>query len=719
MGTRREVVLVGGGHAHVQVLRRWAMAPPPDVRVTVVVDRAVAAYSGMVPALVAGEVARHEVEIDVRPLARRAGARFVEAAATRIDADAQRIAVQGRPSIPYDLASLDIGSTVAGLDVPGVAEHAVPTRPIGRFMDRLLAKLEGLGAGTPARVVVVGAGAGGVELAATLQARLSAERPVDVTLVGAGPDLLPGAPWTVRRAVRNALARRGIDHVAGTRVVSVAADHVALDDDRRLPADVVVWVTGAQGHAVARASDLPVDARGFLRVRSTLQVEGHYTLLAAGDCAFLVDDPWVPRAGVYAVREGPYVADNLEALLSGHAPRAYRPQRDFLSMLNLGDGTAIASKWGVPVRGRWVHRWKDRIDRQFMDRFQVLGPDGSPDTPFGDDLPPMPMDDVRCGGCAAKVGPAALDDLLATAGVARGGDAARVDVGGAAVVVSSDGFPPFTDDPFLVGRVAAAHALRDLHAAGARPTHAQILLTVPLDDPDAGPAALAGVRAGLADEGVVLTGGHTAEGEGLFVGLTAFGEPARPGFGGAGARPGDAWILTGPLGGGVLWRADMVGAATGPAVAAWVDAATRPMGPVLDALDGLEVHAATDVTGFGLLGHLAACLDGTDMAATIAAASVPAFGGVRAALARGWRSTAHPANAAGVAERLAVRAGADEADVALALDPQTAGPLLLAVPAPDAGRAVQRLRAAGCAQAAIVGHAHALAGGARVTLVPR
>ena len=133
----RHIVLIGGGHAHVQVLRRWIMRPPQDAVATLVVDRAVAVYSGMVPAWVAGEVPRHALEIDVRPLARRAGVSIVIGVVEAIDATAQRVQIAGRGSVPYDIASLDVGSTVAWLDVPGVREHAIPTRPIGGFLDHL------------------------------------------------------------------------------------------------------------------------------------------------------------------------------------------------------------------------------------------------------------------------------------------------------------------------------------------------------------------------------------------------------------------------------------------------------------------------------------------------------------------------------------------------------------------------------------------------------
>src|SRR6266705_2033958 len=204
---RHDLVLVGGGHTHVQVLRSWAMDPPPGVRVTVVVDRPVAVYSGMVPGFVAGQYRQGELEIDVRPLCMRAGARFIVAAATGLDPSQRRVILEGRPPLAYDTISFDVGSTIAGLDRPGVAEHAIPTRPIGAFVRSADAVVERARGRPGVKLVVVGAGAGGVELAFAFRARFEREgiRGASVALLEAGPTVLPGYP---------AAAVRGIEHNA-------------------------------------------------------------------------------------------------------------------------------------------------------------------------------------------------------------------------------------------------------------------------------------------------------------------------------------------------------------------------------------------------------------------------------------------------------------------------------------------------------------------------
>ncbi len=342
---------------------------------TLVVDDPISIYSGMVPGFVAGQYERHELEIDVRTLASRAGARLIEARALRIDPRRRQLELEGHPTLTYDLASLEVGSSVAGLELPGVREHALSTRPMVRFVRRILELIDRARVrlpGRPFRAVVVGAGAGGIELGLCLERRLAREGagPVEMSLLEAGTRILAGAPSGLVRRVQQVAAARGIGLRCGARVQAVKAGQLRLEGDQTLPFEALLWVTGAAGVALVRDSDLPQDERGFVRVRSSFEVVGHDGLLAVGDCATLEAFPDLPKAGVYAVRSGRVLDHNLRARLRGERLRAYRPQRDFLTLLNLGDGTALGAKWGISFRGRWAMRWKDHLDRRFVQAFQ-------------------------------------------------------------------------------------------------------------------------------------------------------------------------------------------------------------------------------------------------------------------------------------------------------------------------------------------------------------
>lgn len=706
MSDSRELVLVGGGHAHIQVLKALAMRPEPDVRLTLVVDRHLAVYSGMVPGCVAGQYRVDEVQIDLRPLARRAGARVILAEALGVDAPARRLQLSGRPRLAYDLLSFDIGSSVRGLQLPGVLEHAVPTRPIGRFLRRLDEALERVPEG--ARAVVVGAGAAGAELAFALRARGIAQ----VQLIEAGPDPLPGMAPAVQARLRVVAAERGVELITAARVARVEAQAVLLDDGRSLPTDLVLWAVGAQAPPLFASSGV-AHQEGYARVRETLQLLEHDELFAVGDCAHFDPQP-LAKAGVYAVRQGPVLERNLRAVLRGERLRAYRPQKGFLALLNLGDGSALGTKWGRVAVGPRVFRLKDRIDRRFMARFQVLDPSGTPTR----DFPPMPgMDEMVCGGCAAKLSAGELARALArlpaqsdpdvVVGIAEREDVSVTRFAGGQLAASVDGFSAFVDDPFTVGRVGAVNAASDLIAKGVAPRFAQAWVSVPDDAGDRVELLeqlLAGARRGLADDGVTLVGGHTTLGE-LSIGFAIWGEvdPERPLLRMAALRPGDALVLTKPLGTGVLFHADMAARAAGP----WIDAAlasmTRSNGPALAALRAAEVLAATDVTGFGLARHLGEMLEASGCSARVRASALPALPGSCALIASGERSTFHAQNAE-LARSLRVAPElAEDPRAQLLFDPQTSGGLLLGVAPDRLAGLLEALRAGAAPEAVAIG----------------
>jgi selenide,water dikinase len=718
---RHDVVLIGGGHANVQVLRAWAMRPEPGVRLTVVLDRPVAVYSGMVPGFVAGQYRKHELDIDVRPLALRAGARCINAPAVGLDPVARVIHLAGRPPLRYDTAIFDVGSTVGGLDVPGARAHAVPTRPIGRFVERVDDVVAAAKARGGARVVVVGAGAGGVEVAFGFRARLAREgvRDVTVTLLEAGPRVLPGYPAATARRVEDNARRRGIAVRLGATVEAVSASEVRLAGGESLAADAVLWVTGAASLDLFKGAGVATDAKGFVRVRRTLQLHDHDDVFAVGDCASLDGAPDLPKAGVYAVRQGPVLVANLRARLMGHPLESYYPQRDFLSLLNLGDGSAIGSKWGVAFEGPWAFRLKDWIDRRFMRRFQVLAEDGGVATEFAR-MPVMGNPDMVCGGCAAKVGESTLTRALERLGASSDpsvvlglgvpDDAAAMATERGEVIVSSvDGFRAFTDDPYLVGRVAAVNAVSDLWAKGATPRWALASVEVPEADPARAEEQLyqvmAGARATLDPEGITLVGGHTTTGAELHVGFAVLGTAPSPDalLRKGGVSPGERLILTKPLGTGVLFYADMRGRARGDWMKAAEVSMIRTNAEAGRVAREQRASACTDVSGFGLAGHLGEMLRASKCAAVVDLNALPLLPGADELLARGHRSTFHPENAKARRALRVTEAAQRHPALDALFDPQTSGGLLFAVPAERVDAALAALRAAGDAGAAVIG----------------
>lgn len=357
------LVLLGGGHSHIEVLRRVAAAPLPAELVLIEPYPALA-YSGMVPGVIAGTYDMADSLVDLLPLCARAGATLKRARATRIDASAKQVHCDDGSTVGYDVLSIDVGSTV-DTSTPGAGGIAMPVRPLWRFAHAMRRVADA------AAVAVVGAGSAGVELALALRAAgaRTASTAV-VTLIGDSDALAPGLAAPARSRLAEACLRHGVNVRLRSRVCRVTPQGVVLDDGGAIAAGAVVWATGPVPHGWLRDTGLPVEDRGFLAVDVHLRVGGREDIYAAGDAATVAGHPR-PKAGVYAVRAAPVLAANLRAAVLGERPRAYRPQRRALALVGTADGRAVASYGPLAAEGAWVWRWKDAIDRRFVRRYRT------------------------------------------------------------------------------------------------------------------------------------------------------------------------------------------------------------------------------------------------------------------------------------------------------------------------------------------------------------
>jgi selenide,water dikinase len=704
----RDLVLIGGGHTHALVLRMWAMNPLPGTRMTVINPDPAAPYTGMLPGLIAGHYRRNELMIDLVRLARFAGARLILDRATGIDRDQRLIHLAGRPPLPFDIAAIDIGITSDLPSLPGATDHAVAAKPLGRYS----VAWEAFVALPPERpnVTILGAGLGGVELALASAHRLGPG--ARVTLIDRSADFLPSLTTSACNTLRRHLTQASITLRLATEVAAITPTSVTLTTGETLPSDFTLTATGARPHPWLADTGLH-HQNGFLVTDATLRTSDPL-IFASGDCAQLPDPR--PKSGVFAVRAAPVLLHNLRAALTGKPLKPFRPQSDYLKLISLGSQSALAEKWGLTATGPRFWRLKDRIDRRFMDRFgpypQMAEPKAPSDATEGlaAHLNQRPL----CGGCGAKLGPDVLSQALATLPApARhevrsgpGDDAAILATQDGAQVITTDHLRAFSHDPRLMARIAALHAMGDVWAMGADPQVALAQITLPPLGPDLQTRMLAEIMDEAAqtfrDAGADVVGGHSTEGAELTIGFTVTGTATRP-IGKGGAQPGDALILTKPLGSGTILAAEMAmaqvpGLLMGEVWAACITQMTRDQGTAA-ALLAPHAHAMTDVTGFGLAGHLLEMLDASVASATITLADIPLMSGAVELAAGGHGSSLQPANLAAVSWRMTTphdpRAG-------LLTDPQTAGGLLAAVPPDQAQSLLAQLKAAGH-DAAIIG----------------
>ncbi|TGG90241.1 selenide, water dikinase SelD [Natronospirillum operosum] len=688
--SERELVLVGGGHTHALLIRRLGMRPLPGVRVTLISESAMTPYSGMLPGLIAGHYTFDETHIDLNRLCQRCGVRFVEGRLTGFDPQARRLQIRGRPELRYDLVSFDTGST-PNLSIPGAREHAVGVKPVSHFHDawsRLLAQLEQ----TPTQPLhwgVVGAGAGGVELVLAMVHRLRGRSGLNLHLIFSSERVLPGYPTGVVRAAERALQTAGVTLHAGAQVTAVTADGVTLETGHTIALHRTVLCTPASAPDWPARAGLDTANDGFIAVNQYLQSTSHATVFAAGDVAEMVDDPR-PKAGVYAVRQAPTLQHNIERWFRQQPLEPIRLQRRFLSLLSLGDRRATGSRNGLSFTGYWVWRWKDRIDRRFMDALNNFRPGMAQNSDASETPAPM-----HCAGCGSKLGPELLQDTLADLpqvqkeavlpALGKAEDASLwTPTPGRQIAQSVDGFRAFSDDLYRLGQVAVHHALSDLYAMNATPVSAQVWINLAFGHARVQAGDFRQVMRGIAEALVandcVLAGGHSTEGLETHLSVTASGEVAPDRiWRKSGARSGDWLVLSKPLGTGVILAADMTGdAPAGSMTAAW-DSMLNSNREAWLALQQLQPNAVTDVTGFGLLGHLLEMLEGSELSAELQAEAIPALPGALDLLAAGRQSSLVP-HLLPQLNHCHSEAGVNPALTQLLLDPQTSGGLLAAVP---------------------------------------
>lgn len=743
----QDLVLLGGGHTHAIVLRKLAMASLPGVRLTLITNLVDTPYSGMLPCHISGLYSFDESHIDLRPLTRFANCRLVMDRAVGLDLDRRQVLCDRHPPMAYDWLSIDTGSTPATVAVPGAKDWAIPAKPVPdllRAWDQFLQRVEQSPPG-PISLAVVGGGVGGVELTLNMQMRLwqlldrlgRPRQDVTLHLFHRGADIANGRNRSTRRRLHRRFGERDVrlhlrESVCGVEPLAGDRRRLRCESGLTVDCDRVFWVTNAAAPSWVKQSGLTTDDQGFLLVNDTLQSCSHPQVFAAGDVATMANHPR-PKAGVFAVRQGPPLAHNLRAAVQGQPLKPFRPQRQYLNIIDTGDGSAIASRGPFTVESPLMRAWKDRIDRRFMALFSDFPPLASPESSSGwgrpvGEHPPL----MHCAGCGSKVGSDALSRALArvqalpqfeatgiahpeaaiVVGLEAPDDAAIAQLPpGTLAVQTVDFFRALVDDPHVLAQICVKHCLGDLYAMGATPQTALAIATVPYGTPRKQEETLfqlmAGAQGALTQARTTLVGGHTTTGSELALGFACNGWVSPDAILRKGAlQPGQRLILTQPLGTGTLFAADGLKQAKGRWIEAAIAHMVAPNGPAAACLQRHGATACTDVTGFGLLGHLGEMVTAASISAPVAAVldlrTLPLLSGARATLAQGIVSSLQSQNLQ-AASLLANPGDYDRhPDYGILFDPQTAGGLLAAVPDGQAQPCLQDLQNHGY-KAALIG----------------
>ena len=698
---KKDLRLVGGGHSHIAVIKKLGMNPIPGVRVTLISNDTLTPYSGMLPGLIAGHYTFEDCHIDLRKLCQWAGVQFIRSTVQHIDPIAKKICCHQYPSLRYDLLSINIGSQPALNSIKGATIHGYSIKPVKQFLQNWHQWLESAQASNRSkRIVVIGGGAAGIEILLAMHYRLCNTTSIhaDFTLVCADQNILGSHNERVQKFFRHHLQTLGITVISGKHVIDINQRQLTLDDNTTLDYDFSTWAIHAGAQPWLAESGLKCDNKGFILVDQYLRSISHSDIFAVGDSAAFMLTP-LPKAGVYAVRQGPVLAKNIVARLENRPLLPFKPQQCFLSLLTTGGRHAVASRGPLFASGKWIWLWKNHIDRAFMARFN---PKPMANKYSSDD----DTESMRCGGCGAKVGSSVLQNVLSQLDIQPnanvvsrlGDDAAIINLSSNTQWLQSvDFFRSFIDDPYLLGRIAAIHSLGDIYAMGGTPHSALVTAVIPYSSEPIMQEILLhlmqGVLKTLNDENTSLIGGHSGEGSEMAIGLTVNGTLASgKALTKSGLMPGDSLILTKPIGSGILLAANMAARCQG----SWLDQALTYMlqsnRTAATILRSFAARSCTDVTGFGLLGHLQEMLAASQSSASVSMDAIPVMEGAQYCSLQGIQSTLFTANKQ--ASQCQYYTG-QHPNYALLFDPQTAGGLLAGIPAEHADECLHALTDAG------------------------
>lgn len=377
--THQSILLIGGGHAHIQFLKAWHRSPVPNIDLYLISDSEIAIYSGMVPGYIAGQYDFQTLSFNLESICDKVGVIFIKDKAVALDPKDQILTLQSGEKITYDILSINMGSTVAPLShIP--PDIIIPTRPILGLiqdLDKIFQKEKVEIEKECANISVVGGGAAGYEIAVCLAERIKKELPGEIQkttihLIAGKRGLLSGMSRGVIKKAEKVLFKKGI-LVLNERVTGLDNHILRLQSGLSLPVSKIIWATGAAPHPEWKNFNLSLSEKGFIPVMKTLQNPEFPNIFIVGDSAEWLRKS-IPKAGVYAVKMGGILIKNIRKMIKKGVSTSlatYVPQSGFLRLLNNGDGTAIGNFHGLNFKGKYMYSWKDKIDRRFMETFQI------------------------------------------------------------------------------------------------------------------------------------------------------------------------------------------------------------------------------------------------------------------------------------------------------------------------------------------------------------
>ena len=624
-----DLVLIGGGHSHISVLKYFGMNPIPGLRISLINKNISSPYSGMLPGYISGTYLQNEVEINLPNLCQFSNSRLIVDEIIQLNTVDMSIVLKNRPPIYFDTVSINTGGEPDLKLISGAIKNAIPIKPISNLinqLDKIKLKISNL---DNINISIIGAGAGGIEIALSIKnliANYHKKKKCNISLVSRSKNIIKNHNKTTQMSVLNILEKENINLIIGDPVINIQKDFIKTKSGLKIKSDISILVSSVNPPKWLTSSGLNLFKDGFIAVNRFLQSTNINNAFASGDVASIIEQQ-LPKSGVYAVRQGPVLANNLHNHILRKPLRSFKGQKHYLSLIGNGKDYAIASWWVFSLKGKWVWKLKSYIDKSFIKKFNTLPiMEVVNNTPHPKLLSKANTGDpslskIRCLGCGAKTEWFSLKQAISKTSAQQikngilspldeldiGSDIGIIKVpNGYELVQSVDLISALISDPYNLSRIACLHAISDIIAAGASPHSAEAIFILPHGLQKSQFRLISELLDGASDvllkHNMKLTGGHTSEGQELQVGFSVTGF-RKEGKCFIGPSVGQKLILTKPLGIGVILAGQMRGKVSGSDYENALKTMLTTNATAGNILKKYDVTAMTDITGFGLARH--------------------------------------------------------------------------------------------------------------------
>ena len=677
----KDLVLVGAGHTNCLFIKMWAMKSNVSLRVTLINSDPISSYTGMLPSLVAGLCAKSDAQINLFELCRASGVRLIIDTVKEIDKKQSQLVCKTGRVVNFDLLSINIGSNSLPL-INGFRKYGCSVRPLAVFHERWEKFLQSLNSNSCPVICIIGGGLASIELSFAMDIRLRKMgiENFNIKIFERGT-AFGKLSQSQQRYLKAKATLRKIEIIENTVVREVSTDGLIKENGKLVHAGFIVSCIGPQPNDLIKNSKIE-NRDGYASVDKTLKVKGLNNVFAVGDCADFPSQA-VDKSGVYAVRQAPILYKNILKLLSKKELVHFKPQSDYLKLIIYEGTSAILLRNGIAFSGKWVWSLKKYIDKKFIKNFKKVSENASKKLKsIGNDSKRM-----LCGGCGSKVGNVILEASLKNISYADsehivseiGDDAAVLKINSSFQALTTDHLRSFTNDAWLQSKITAIHALGDLWAMGSNPDIALTNIIIPESSNEIQKRTIKeiidGANSVFDAEGVKIVGGHTSLGKEIVIGFTLGGFSEKRPKTVDKACAGDQIILTKPLGSGVLLAGEMRFEGEAQDLKNLFDDMSKSQSSISKVLSG-AANSMTDITGFGLAGHLLNIISKSKLGAKIFLDQIPLYSGVHNLIAKDIRSSIFENNYM-YAQRMIIKT---TANTDILFDPQTSGPLLATIP---------------------------------------